>query len=107
METNKPTTKSIEFDDLQPKFLSLRIGEEIESLKLKEIKKVTHKNNPNNLPGVDYKYILVSTNDEGLTVNSWVFWNELKKTIQRHKKMPKILSLKHPKESVYEIEVRE
>ena len=104
---NKYSSETIDMTEFETTYLNLRIGEEIPHLKVKEIKKLTNPESPNNLPGVDYKFLVVSQDDEVLSVNSWVFWNALKKVIQAHKQVPKILSLKHPAQSVYEIEVVE
>lgn len=102
---NFSTSETIDMSEFQVNYLSLRVGETIPQLTVKAIKKVTNPKSPNNLPGVDYKYLIVSTEDEVLTVNSWVFWNSLKRVIQEHKALPRILALKHPSERRYEISV--
>jgi len=99
--------ENIDMTEFQTNYLTLRIGEEIPQLQVKEIKKLTNPNSSNNLPGVDYKFLIVCVSDCVLTVNSWVFWNTLKRVIKEHGEIPKILSLKHPAEKVYEISVVE
>lgn len=107
--SNSPESYStkIGMSELETTYLSLRIGEEIPHLKVKEIKKITNAQSSNNLPGVDYKFIIVSEDDELLTINSWVFWNALRSVIQTHKNIPNVLSLKHIAEKIYEISVVE
>lgn len=99
--------EKIDMSEFKTNYLTLRIGEEIPRLIVKEIKKLTNPNSPNNLPGVDYKFLIVSVDDCVLTVNSWVFWNTLKRVIQSQKEIPQALCLKHPAEKVYEITVVE
>lgn len=104
---SKIHSEKINLSEIQTRYLTLRIGEEIPQLKVKEIKKLTNPDSSNNLPGVDYKFLIVSDSDEVLTVNSWVSWNALKRVMQEHKKVPKVLSLKHPAENIYIISVVE
>jgi hypothetical protein len=97
MNTDNTTPKSeaIGFDDLNTNFLSLRIGEEIPRLEIKEIRKINNPQKQDNLPGVDYKYIIESTDNKVLTVNSWVLWRAIRAALQNAGKIKATLQLKH------------
>ncbi len=103
MENNK--TENIELNDLYPDFYSLRIGEEIERLEIKQIRKVTHSESDNNLAGVNYKYYIESTENRILSVNSWVLWNTIVKALKTADSVKQTLSIKHLAQKQYEVKV--
>ena len=97
MNSEKPVPRSeiVNFDDLNTNFLSLKIGEEIPRLEIKEIRKVTNPQKQDNLPSVDYKYIIESADNKILTVNSWSLWRAIKAAVQKAGKVNVILELRH------------
>lgn len=97
-------SESISFEDLNSNFLSLRIGESIPRLEIKEIRKVTNPNREDNLSDVDYKYIIESVNNEILTVNSWVLWRAIKSALRKAGKNYATLELKHLDKEKYLVE---
>ena len=107
METNDitKTTENVEINDLYPDFYSLRIGEEIPRLEIKQIRKITNSENTNNLAGVDFKYYIYSTENKILSVNSWVLWNAIVKALKTTDSIKQTLSLKHLDQKQYEVKV--
>jgi len=97
MSTDNITPKSepIFIEDLNTNFISLRVGEEIPRLEIKEIRKSTNPQKKDNLPGVDYKYIIESIDNKILTVNSWVLWRAIRIALQNAGNINSILELKH------------
>lgn len=93
----------IDIDDLLPQYLSLKIGETIPSLEIKQIRKVTNHTRDNNLPGVDYKYFIESTDKKLLTVNSWVLWNAIAKVLKEAGSLEVTLFLEHSGREQYTI----
>ena len=57
-------SESVGLDDLQSDFLSLRVGEIIPRLEIKTIRKLTNPSKTDNLPGVDYKYLIENAKEE-------------------------------------------
>lgn len=103
-DTNYPIkAEKIEIDDLLPEYLSLRIGESIPRLEIKQIRKVTNHSRDNNLPGVDYKYFIESTEGKLLTVNSWVLWNAIAKMLKKAGTIQTTLFLEHTAREKYSI----
>lgn len=98
-------TENIELNDLYPDFYSLRIGEEIERLEIKKIRKITNPESEYNLSGVDYKYQIESTENKVLSVNSWVLWNAIVKALKTADSVKQTLSIKHLAQKQYEVKV--
>lgn len=92
---NNIIEKQVTLEDIQTEYLSLRVGEEISRLKIKNIKKIKNKNDDSNLSGTDYKYQITSTENKILTVNSWVLWNKIKQAIKDARKIEITLNIKH------------
>ena len=95
MPDNKKNSNSIDITDLQTEFYNLRIGEEINRLNIKEIRKVFNPKQENNLPGVDYKYYIISDEDKVLSVNSWVLWKKIAEVLRKEKTIQCTISIKH------------
>jgi len=100
-------TEIVGLGDLQKAFLSLRIGEKIPKLEIKEIRKIINSSKADNLPGVDYKYIIESKDDRILKVNSWVLWKKIAACLQDAGKIESTISLKHTGYDNYTIELLE
>ncbi len=98
-------TEIVGFDDLRSEFLSLRIGEEIPRLRIKQIRKVINKSKQDNLSGVDYKYIIETMDNRLLTVNSWILWKNISATLREAGKTEVDLELKHLGVEDYSIRV--
>lgn len=98
-------TEIVGLEDLQTDFLSLRVGEIISRLEIKEIRKIINKSKQDNLPGVDYKYIIETMDNKILKVNSWILWKKIALALQEAGKIDATLSLKHPGIEQYEITV--
>jgi len=98
-------SEAIDFSELQTSFLSLRIGEEIPQLQIKEIRKVTNATRDDNLPGVDYKYVIKSTDNKILTVNSWVLWKCISTALQEAGSIYSTLYLRHEDREIYTVRV--
>ncbi|MFX1478237.1 MAG: hypothetical protein ACFFCI_08895 [Promethearchaeota archaeon] len=96
-------SESICFEDLNTDYYSLRIGEEIPRLEIKEIKKITNPQKQDNLPSVDYKYIIESVDNKILTVNSWVLWRAIKSALKKAGKIKATLELKHNGKDEYSV----
>ncbi len=105
MAEQAPKTNILGFEDLQVDFLSLRIGEEIPRLEIREIRKITNSRKPDNLPGVNYKYVIESTDGKLLTVNSWVLWNRIAAVLREAGTIEATLELKHHGREDYEINI--
>ena len=103
-DTNYPIkAERIEIDDLLPEYHSLRIGESIPRLEIKQIRKVTNQTREDNLPGVDYKYFIESSENKVLTVNSWVLWNAIAKVLKEVGTIQATLFLEHTGREKYTI----
>ena len=94
-ERTMAKTEIMNLDDLQTDFLSLRIGEEIPSLRIKQIRKIINQTKHDNLPGVDYKYIIETEDNKILTVNSWILWKQIASVLREAGKINVTLELKH------------
>jgi len=94
-ERTMAKTEIMNLDDLQTDFLSLRIGEEIPSLRIKQIRKIINQTKQDNLPGVDYKYIIETEDNKILTVNSWILWKQIASVLREAGKINVTLELKH------------
>lgn len=98
-------SETIGMEDLVSDFLTLRIGEEISRLEIKRIKKITNNAKQDNLPGVDYKYLIETTNGKILKVNSWILWNTISATLREASKINATLYLRHNDVEDYTIRV--
>jgi len=93
----------VDIDSLDSKFLSLRIGESIPRLEIKEIRKVSSRDRADNLSGVDYKYIIETTEKKLLTVNAWALWNKIATALRQAGRTNVVLELKHPATGEYTV----
>jgi len=106
--TDKTTlthSETIGLEDLNSDFLTLRIGEEIPRLQIRRIRKVTNTTKPDNLPGVDYKYIIETKDNKILTVNSWVLWKAIAAALREAGRMDATLYLKHNNKEDYTVKL--
>lgn len=101
----QPRSETLGMDDLQTEFLSLKVGEEIPKLQVKEIRKVINSNKENNLSGVDFKYIIESTDQKVLMVNSWALWKKIAAAIQDAGSMNITLEVMHLGVAEYSVRV--
>jgi len=92
--------------DLDLKFLTLRIGEEIERLEIKEIRRVVDSNAADNLSGVDFKFIVESKDKKLLRINSWALWNKLREVLKKAGTIQSTVSMEHTGVGLYEVELR-
>lgn len=105
-ERNTATnSKNIDIQDLKTQFLSLRIGEEIPRLEIKQIRKITDPTSDNNLSGVDYKYLIEAADGKILTINTWSFWKKISAILQKAGKIQVTLELKHPDVDDYRVRI--
>ena len=88
--------KAIDIDDLTTDFLSLRVGEAIPRLEIAQIRKITNPTKPDNLPGVDYKYIIEAKDGKILTVNTWILWKQISAVLRQAGTIEASLELRHP-----------
>lgn len=100
---NGPESRVIGIDDLGSDFLTLRIGEIIPRLEIAEIRKVTSKSTQDNLPGVNYRYLIKSKQNRFLTVNSWVLWNQIAALLKEAGRTDVTLELKHIGHGEYDV----
>ena len=101
----QPRIETLGIDDLQTEFLSLKVGEVIPRLQIKEIRKVINSTKDNNLSGVDFKYIIESADHRVLLVNSWALWKKIAAAIQEAGNMNVTLELKHLAVAEYSVRV--
>ena len=94
---------SVGISNLYSEYLSLRIGEAIPRLEIKEIKKVTNPEHKDNLSGVDYLYLIISSEDKVLTVNSWALWRKIAEIARTAETTKVTIQLKHPGVGEYEV----
>ncbi|MEZ5359669.1 MAG: hypothetical protein R3F48_12690 [Candidatus Zixiibacteriota bacterium] len=87
--------KNVSIEDIGSGFYTLRIGEEITHLEIKAIRKITNSQKTDNLAGVDYKYIIESTEGKILVVNSWVLWKKIAAVLKEAGKIRVALRLQH------------
>jgi hypothetical protein len=104
-KTEIPNSKELDIGDLSQGFLTLRIGEEIPRLEIKRIRKVVNKDRKDNLPGVDFKYIIESQEGKILLVNSWILWKAISQAIRAARKINCSLELKHLGHEDYAVRV--
>lgn len=91
-------------------YLSAKEGEETPAFTVKELRKVTLSGDELNyaLSKTDYKYELVTTDDQILTVSSWALYKELKKIVDSGTPLEGLkLIVKHPARGVYEVVIVE
>mgnify|MGYP001500497855 CR=1 FL=1 len=105
--TDRINTESeiIDIEDLETDFMTLRIGEEIPRLKIKQIRKMINKSKQDNLPGVDYKFIIETRDKKLLMVNSWVLWKKISAVLRKAGKIDVDLELRHSGLEDYTIKV--
>jgi hypothetical protein len=94
-ETPFTTSETLDINDLESAFLSLRIGEEIPRLTIKAIRKLTNPSKTDNLPGVDYKYLIEASDGKILMVNSWILWKRISAVLRNAGRIGVTLFLKH------------
>ena len=85
----------LSIDDLNSNFLSLRIGEKIPRLQIREIRKITNPNREDNLSSVNYRYIIESVDSKLLTVNTWSLWRKISAALKEAGKVQATLELEH------------
>lgn len=85
----------IGIEDIGNDFLTLRIGEEIPRLEIRRIRKITNPSKEDNFPGVNYKYIIESTNERLLLVNTWSLWKKIAAALREAGTIQTTLELKH------------
>ena len=105
MTDNNETLNSeiLQIDDLRSQFLSLRVGESIPRLEIRQIRKLTNSSRPDNLSSVDYKYIIETSDKKILTVNTWSLWRKISAVLQEAGKIQVTLELKHPGADDYRV----
>lgn len=99
------TSEPVGYGDLASEFLSLRIGEEIRRLTVREIRKVTSPQRQDNLPGTDYRYHLISDEGRVLTVSSWTLWKAIRGALQKAGRINVSLRLVHHGRQHYDVSV--
>lgn len=97
---------NVTLDELSSRFVSLRIGESVTDFQIKTIRRLPGKKRTDNLPGVDFRYVLESTDGKLLTVNSWVLWNEIRKALRSISSLQGILDIAHVSHSDYTVSAR-
>ena len=90
---------------LQDEFLNLRVGEEIPRLQILRIRRITNKTKEDNLPRVDYKYIIETKDKKVLRVGSWALWKKIAAALREAGKIEVDLELKHPAVEEYSVRV--
>lgn len=95
-EPIRTNVERIDLDDLTSEFLTLRVGESIPRLEIAEIRKITNPNKPDNLPGVDFKYIIESRDGRILRVNTWALWKQIAAALRQAGTIQTTLELHHP-----------
>ena len=104
-ETPLTNSETIGMGDLVSDFLTLRIGEEISRLDIKRIKKITNETKQDNLPGVDYKYLIETREGKLLKVNSWILWKSISAKLREAGRINVALYLRHNDVEDYTINV--
>ncbi|MFH1372354.1 MAG: hypothetical protein ABII79_00945 [bacterium] len=104
-EKRNTNVEHVGIDNLRTKFHSLRIGEKIPQLEIKQIKKVTNPSGQSNLSGVDYKYIIEDVDGRILTVNSWTLWKKISAVLQEAGSTQVTLILEHTGIEDYTVKV--
>lgn len=98
-------SQKVGIDTLDSKFLSLRIGESIPRLEIKEIRKVSGQDGADNLSGADYKYLIETTEQKLLTVNIWALWNKIAAVLRQAGRTNVVLELNHPASGDYSVRI--
>ena len=88
-------SETIGIDQLLDEFLNLRVGEQISHLKIHRIRKITNPDKSDNLAGVDYKYLIESTDNKLLLVNTWSLWKKIAAALRQAGTIQAMLELKH------------
>ncbi|MEZ5357201.1 MAG: hypothetical protein R3F48_00130 [Candidatus Zixiibacteriota bacterium] len=97
--------KNVSIEDIGTGYYTLRIGEQIDCLQIKTIRKVTNSKKTDNLAGVDYKYIIESTEGKILVVNSWVLWKKIAAVLKEAGKISATLRLQHTGFEQYSVHI--
>ena len=107
MDQDRIITQSeiVGIEDLGTDFLSLRVGEEIPRLEIRQIRKVINRSKQDNLSGVDYKYIIETKDNKVLTVNSWILWKNIAAALQEAAQVEATLQLRHTGFEEYSVRV--
>lgn len=100
---NRPATERelVSIDQLSPAFLSLRVGENIPRLRIKEIRKVTNPGAEDNLSGVSFKYFIESRDNKVLKVSVWTLWKLISGAITKAGRLQCDLEIRHPAAGEY------
>ena len=86
-------------------FLSLRVGEQISRLQILQIRKVINSTKQDNLPNVDYKYLIETRDKKILMVNSWVLWKKIADVLKQAGRIDVDLELVHSGVGLYQIRI--
>lgn len=103
--TEPSTSENIDVDNLESDFLSLKIGESIPRLEISTIRKLTSPGKEDNLKGVDYKFLIETTDRKLLKVNSWTLWRRISDCLKKAGKVQVTLSLAHLGINDYKVEL--
>ena len=104
-ETGLTKSEDIGITDLQRRFLSLRVGEEIPKLEIAKIRKVTGGRIQDHLSGVDYCYVVESKEHRLLKITSWALWRKVAAALRQAGKTQVVLRLNHRGVGEYDVEV--
>lgn len=98
-------SENVGLEDLQSEFVNLRIGEEIPRLQISRIRRVINETKQDNLPGVDYKYIIETKDKKVLKVNSWILWKKIAAVLREAGKIDVDLELRHTGMEEYSVRI--
>jgi tRNA A37 threonylcarbamoyladenosine dehydratase len=98
-------SENVGLEDLQTEFLNLRIGEEVPRLQISQIRRVINETKQDNLPGVDYKYIIETKDKKVLKVNSWILWKKIAAVLREAGKIDVDLELRHTGMEEYSVRI--
>ncbi|MCH7535697.1 MAG: cation:proton antiporter [Bacteroidetes bacterium] len=90
------------FSELGIIFLLFIVGLELD---IKKIKKITNETKQDNLPGVDYKYLIETREGKLLKVNSWILWKSISAKLREAGRINATLYLRHNDVEDYTINV--
>lgn len=97
------TEEEIVTIDHLDEFLSLRVGEKIPKLQVLQIRKIVNSTKQDNLPNVDYKYLIETRDKKILMVNSWVLWKKIADVLRQSGRIDVDLELVHSGVGQYQI----
>jgi len=100
--------EEMNMDDLEGKFLDLKIGTTVE-LVTQKLEKVEddkyHLSNSQNADGKPYKVEVTDQDGQVLSVTAWDLWNKMRVAFKDLNALaPVTLRIKHPAHSAYEVE---